>query len=523
MSLDSLGSLRSLLQAREQGASLQNDKLEQVQAAVQQTGTSEAQRMDQLGLEKLKAEYDVALQAALKERLEAQKAREEKAVVVAQLATVVSAVFSIGGNLLDLGKGNKLGEQNVDRKSDFSSGQNKTYIDASRSGKTDVLTSNSNSTGQSDVALVTTGDGKGVISSSVATLDRRDIQDGLVKGGFLQRDGEGNLSLTAKGSAAGLKLDGQGTEAITGKDELSKLAEGDFIRKGEDGKYFVTDKGAKEGLTLDGDKVVKKVGDITNKDGNVVNFDDLYALDKGVAREIFDSKKRDFTRSEAVAFKDATKGSGNSDDSGNALFTVNADNSKTINGEGQTQDDNRKKLEDQGVLTYVAQNQQQQQALASLGITAKEGESINPLNLSQDQRSKLSGLAKEGGIGEQFNVNKALEQGSIQRNIADFDDKLGDYFKATKSIGKGFGDNVFDKGGDALKKGFNLVTEAFNDVSPFIQAWLAAKDRLANTEEQLREATDKLAASLKKLKELELAIAGPHKDDAAEGGETGDE
>ena len=98
MSLESLQALKSLVQVREQGASIQGDNLEQVQSKVQQLGTSEAKRVDDLHLETAKAQYEVSLTQAKIERLASQLVRETKAVQNANLITIGVAALSIGTN-----------------------------------------------------------------------------------------------------------------------------------------------------------------------------------------------------------------------------------------------------------------------------------------------------------------------------------------------------------------------------------------------------------------------------------------
>lgn len=112
MSVEALSALRQLVQVRDQGESIQNENLEKVQDSVQQVSVSEAQKTDQLFLEKAKAEYEVALAQATVERLQSQEARDAKAVVFAQISTVLTvglAVADAGMNLArDFGGGQKL-------------------------------------------------------------------------------------------------------------------------------------------------------------------------------------------------------------------------------------------------------------------------------------------------------------------------------------------------------------------------------------------------------------------------------
>lgn len=99
MSLESLQALKSLVQVREQGASAQNDNLENIQRNVQQLGTSEATRVDTLHLDTAKAQYEVALTYARMERLQSQLMRENAAVNDASTIAVVAGGLSLLSNI----------------------------------------------------------------------------------------------------------------------------------------------------------------------------------------------------------------------------------------------------------------------------------------------------------------------------------------------------------------------------------------------------------------------------------------
>lgn len=101
MSLEALSALKQLVQVRDQGANVQNDNLETAQKQVQQVGTGEAKRVDELNLEKVKAEYEVELTKARVDRLQSQLGAENKAVNNAQFITTGVAVLSIGDKAMN--------------------------------------------------------------------------------------------------------------------------------------------------------------------------------------------------------------------------------------------------------------------------------------------------------------------------------------------------------------------------------------------------------------------------------------
>lgn len=115
MSLESLSALKQLVQVRDQGANIQNDNLETAQKQVQQVGTGEAKRVDELNLEKVKAEYEVELTKARVDRLQSQLGRENKAVDNAEFITQGVAVLSIGDKAMnfyaDMNGAQKFGDE----------------------------------------------------------------------------------------------------------------------------------------------------------------------------------------------------------------------------------------------------------------------------------------------------------------------------------------------------------------------------------------------------------------------------
>lgn len=115
MSLEALSALKQLVQVRDQGANVQNDNLETAQKQVQQVGTGEAKRVDELNLEKVKAEYEVELTKARVDRLQSQLGRENKAVDSAEFITQGVAVLSIGDKAMnfyaDMNGAQKFGDE----------------------------------------------------------------------------------------------------------------------------------------------------------------------------------------------------------------------------------------------------------------------------------------------------------------------------------------------------------------------------------------------------------------------------
>lgn len=111
MSMEALSALRQLVQVRDQGESIQNENLEKVQDNVQQVSVAEAQKTDQLHLEKAKAQYEVALAQATVERLQSQEARDAKAVTFAKISTVMTIGLAVADAGMNLAKDFKGGQK----------------------------------------------------------------------------------------------------------------------------------------------------------------------------------------------------------------------------------------------------------------------------------------------------------------------------------------------------------------------------------------------------------------------------
>jgi hypothetical protein len=114
MSLESLNALKQLVDVRGTGASTQGENLEKVQGEVQQQGTSEASRVDNLNLETVKAEYEKNLHGAQVERLQSQAAREQKAVFYTGIITGVVSILALGDFAVNLKKDLSGGQKNKD-------------------------------------------------------------------------------------------------------------------------------------------------------------------------------------------------------------------------------------------------------------------------------------------------------------------------------------------------------------------------------------------------------------------------
>jgi hypothetical protein len=276
VSLDSLNALKQLVEVRGTGASVQQDNLEKVQGEVQQQGTSEAQRVDNLKLETVKAEYEKNLHAASVERLSSQLQREQKAVAVNMIITGVVSALAIGDFAVNLYKDLKGDQKNKDF--DPSNSTNGMHGDVNV-----IQDPNKGKNGGTTMAVGKMGTGKGGGQTVSSITENPDGSIGAV-----------------------------GTATITGKDIQDKLG-------AKDGKIDLsTDEGKKNaeklGLIKDGKLTDKAIqgGLSLDKNGNidtskVTDFQALNKLDPKLAKELFKSKEHDVKMGEADNFIDLAK------------------------------------------------------------------------------------------------------------------------------------------------------------------------------------------------------------------------
>lgn len=445
MSLDSLNALKSLIQVREQNANVQEEGRERVQQSVQQQGTSEAQRTDQLGLEKLKAEYEVALLDAKVKRLQAQEAREEKGYQLTQLAAIGGTILSVGSNMMDLMKqGDKKSGDSVfssSAKGDLLGGQDLNSFKSEQKISTDgkistvteqggagalVLKSGSiGNPGEESVVGVSVGkvgeDGsggkQGITSIGLANIDTADKQAAMMERGYLKLDDKS----TEKLSKLGVSFSDNGTSISV---DLSKADRSELKKMGLlDGAGQFSMAGALRnkdlGLTFDDTKSSLPKG--LTKDAS---FDAIAKADPALGKYIFDKTAKDVNKEQAGKILADVKGGG---------FEVN-DGSKNPN--------------------------------QTTGV--------------KDPNSDLTSI-------KTFNANGG--------------DMASDYFDKTGKT-KSTMDGVMG-GAKAIT---NSLVSIAQDVVPLFDAMLKMKDRLENTREELKAAQEKLAAAARKLKSIENVI-----------------
>ena len=454
MSLESLQALKSLVQVREQGASIQGDNLEQVQSKVQQLGTSEAKRVDDLHLETAKAQYEVSLTQAKIERLASQLVRENKAVQNANLITIGVAALSIGTNagffFSDVTGKNKLGDTS---KGESLNGFNFGGENGSKTAKTTQgssgaqLTQTSGQDANGAQAVIVTnvsgvggiGEGAGGKSTKLNATDDNigDIKKKLLDTKAIDENG----SITKKGAELKLGTEGQVLSfANTGAAQKS-LQDAGLV--GKDGS--VTKRGDSFGLSALG-KVESNTG------GGVVRVSILSQADI------------------AQAAKDAgvTKGSGK-----NGSFTLEDIRAKDPNAAD-------------ALIKSKSRDVRRDESGSVLDAISKKTNN-NSENVSAVNANLLTGDRRKGITAEE----------SLR-------DRVQNHLEAT-----GVHESGLKKTGDVLKSGANALVSIASDVSPFYQAYLKMKTQRDNTADELQAEVAKLAAERKKLKALELAIQSP--------------
>lgn len=203
MSLESLSALRQLTEVRQQGEGIQEQNLDKVNNQVQQTGTSEAQRVDQLNLETLKAEYEVALSAAKVETLQKKLHRDHMATVTSQITAGIVGALSLGDFIIntakDLSGDRNLKDQSQRDKTDGLDPNSARTVTLRNDGtdQTDNYTFGSNDNNSQTVYLTSKG-GNDAVTGDVraATITKDDIKNILKERGGI--DENGNLTELGK-------------------------------------------------------------------------------------------------------------------------------------------------------------------------------------------------------------------------------------------------------------------------------------------------------------------------------------
>ncbi len=270
MSLESLSALKQLAQVREQGATIQNDNLEKVQQSVQQTSVTETQRVDTVNLEKVKAEYDVALQQAKVERLQALEERQQKAVLFQSIGLAVTTLIAAGDAVFNISK-------------DLSGGQN---LGSSKSRGFDEGNFSKDGPTLTDRTLGTAGTNTYVVGKSsnleIVGADGSFNKENARTAGLTDSNGD----LTKSGRSF-LKLsDKDKATDANGNIDTSKRQKGDSIQiqrvlqitTGGDGSITNT-----TGAILSQEDLNRA----SNNDPKVTSFDGLFNKDKAAATNLF--------------------------------------------------------------------------------------------------------------------------------------------------------------------------------------------------------------------------------------------
>jgi hypothetical protein len=199
MSLESLSALKQLTQVRQQGQDIQEQNLEKVNNQVQETGTSEAQRIDQLNLDTAKAQYEVELHAAKVETLQKKLERDQLATTLSVGVAIGVAAISTGDFLIntfkDLSGDRNLGDQSQRQKTEGLDPNSSRTVTVRKDGTdaTDNFTFGSNNNFSQTVYLTSKGGDDSVTGDvRAATITKDDIKNILKERGAI--DDEGNLT-----------------------------------------------------------------------------------------------------------------------------------------------------------------------------------------------------------------------------------------------------------------------------------------------------------------------------------------
>lgn len=288
MSMEALSALRQLVQVRDQGESIQNENLEKVQDNVQQVSVAEAQKTDQLHLEKAKAQYEVALAQATVERLQSQEARDAKAVVFAQISTIMTMGLAVADAGMNLAKDFKGGQKLKDARPEDA-------VTAIGAGNARTL--------------VNSLDGNSFDSNSIYVTGDRNGKDD---------------SQTVLRASTGGKIDKDGKEQ-PGNDQVQYMSAATITQEDLKGKAD------QKGIKLD---------DIRGDDRKL-SFEKLYDKDRNAADELFNEKGHDIMGAEAKgaikAFEAATENAaGNNEGKVNRAKTLSKSLEDKMEAEGKS-------------------------------------------------------------------------------------------------------------------------------------------------------------------------------------------
>jgi hypothetical protein len=481
MSLESLGALRQLVQVREQNQTIQNDNLEQIQGSIQQVGVAESQRVDQLNLEKAKATYEVALAQATVERIQSQLQREMKAETSALFATVLTGALAGADAYMNLSKdlngGQKLKDANSGSGVDAINKKNAKVIGGDINGNNIYI-------GSSVKNEKTDGVTYSLFNKENGSLDT----DKAIKAGFLTKGADGSFSATALGKEKGFSVinsenpDGSISSTINldktkGVNENSRFVDQDMAIKygmairDQNGGLVTTDKGEFYGLGKSGDALSS-----TAKDGLDINM-----------------------KSETI-LRATTSG----DKAQIAYFSA-----ATI-----SEDDIRLKAEQKGinlngVFTFEALNKADPKAAEELfnerghdikGVEAVDAQNAFKFAVRENAKELKNNIDKnpttEKLTPEEIKSQKTGIDNRVKELTGSLEDKLLTEGKTNMGI----------SGKDKAKYVWNALVSVADTVVPQLQAYMAARDRVAKTEIELAAAMEKLAAAQKKLKALEDLI-----------------
>ncbi|MFN8578045.1 MAG: hypothetical protein U0354_14430 [Candidatus Sericytochromatia bacterium] len=484
MSLESLGALRQLIQVREQSQTIQNDNLERVQNSVQQTSTAEAQRSDQLNLEKAKAKYEVALAQATVERIQSQLDREVKATNNALLGVYLTAGLAAADSIMnanrDLKGQQKLKDSNAGSGVDPISKNNAKVIGGMSGNDIYIGSSVPKPNNEESITFKVGKDGK----PGEVDVDK------AIKAGLLTKAPDGSLSVTDLGNKYGLKVDSE-------KDEKGKIktdTQGNTIYKVTGDQNMIA-----KGRFVDEDMAVKYGMATRNTNGDL-----------------------------QTTFKGQNAGLGTA---GDKMSSVAADN-LDVSQKGET------------ILratTAPGQNQVQYFQAATISqedieMKAKQRGIDLKGNVTFEGLMKADPKAAEELFNERAHDIKGVEavdaqeafKGAIKRSADDEKNKIDsttdpENVKNSKKTGldnrvKELSTSLEDKllkdgksnmgisTGEKAKYIFNALVSFADAVVPQIQAYMAARDRMEKTAIELAAAMEKLAAAEKKLKALEDMI-----------------
>lgn len=476
MSMESLGALRQLVQVREQNATIQNDNLEKVQSSVQQVSVAESQRVDQLNLEKAKAQYEVALAAATVERIQSQLDRETKAVAVTQLATYITAGLAAADSFMNMKKdfqgGQKLGDSNA-----------KSATDGLEKGKAKVINGNI----EDNNLYIGASDGsKKKDELNVEVFGNGAVNvDNAIKAGLLTKNVHGELFSTDKGKRAGIDVSDEGKVTYSGDkakslnyiDEDKAIKHG-LVLKDSEGNLSTTDKGKYYGINIG-----QGVGEDGKARNNVINYDK--------------SKGDSLSFNSETIYRASTAGNTNNV----AYFTAATISQEDIKMKAEQLKKNDPKFKDLDVSKVNSfEDLYKVDKKSAEDLFNENGHDIKGVEADNAKTSFSGALEEFKGKGDVGKDNRIKElNGSLENKLK----------KDGKSDGIGF-----MEGGKYVVNGLISFAET---VVPQFQALMAAKDRVEKTAIELAAAMEKLAAAEKKLKQIEDLIVSVGGDNLGNG------